>query len=116
MEGEQKSVAARQERRLSTMADELVQAAEEGDASLVARLLGQGVVVDTANSEGRTAPDLAAREGHREVVRLLIAAGAPIRKYERIIGAPRAAGAAAVTGPPMRAAFEPENTGSNSRA
>ncbi|MFC9861127.1 MULTISPECIES: ankyrin repeat domain-containing protein [unclassified Streptomyces] len=58
------------------IADHLVEAAEAGDAFLVARLLAEGAGVDTRNSVGRTALDLAASRGHPEVVRLLITAGA----------------------------------------
>ncbi|MET7366425.1 ankyrin repeat domain-containing protein [Streptomyces sp. NPDC005566] len=58
--------------------DRLVRAAEDGDASLVARLLGEGVPVDAPVQGGRglTALDIAVRRGHAEVVRVLIGAGA----------------------------------------
>ncbi|MFD0166099.1 ankyrin repeat domain-containing protein [Streptomyces decoyicus] len=58
------------------MVDQLTRAADDGDATLVARLLGEGVGADAPDSEGRTALDLAVRRGHADVVRLLIAAGA----------------------------------------
>lgn len=58
------------------MLGQLTRAADDGDANLVARLLGEGVGVDAPDSEGRTALDLAVRRGHADVVRLLIAAGA----------------------------------------
>ncbi|MFC9241567.1 ankyrin repeat domain-containing protein [Streptomyces decoyicus] len=58
------------------MVDQLTRAADDGDATLVARLLGEGVGVDAPDCEGHTALDLAARRGHADVVRLLIAAGA----------------------------------------
>ncbi|MFC8368253.1 ankyrin repeat domain-containing protein [Streptomyces sp. NPDC057239] len=56
--------------------DELPQAAKNGDLALVARLLDAGVGVDAIGREGRTALDLAVQEGHAEVVRSLLAAGA----------------------------------------
>ncbi|EFL43286.1 ankyrin repeat protein [Streptomyces griseoflavus Tu4000] len=58
------------------MADQLTQAAEGGDAILVARLLGAGAVVDAPNRAWRTALDLAVQKGHADVVRLLLTAGA----------------------------------------
>jgi ankyrin repeat protein len=56
--------------------DELPQAAKDGDPALVTRLLEAGVGVDAIGREGRTALDLAVQEGHAEVVRSLLAAGA----------------------------------------
>lgn len=58
--------------------DRLVRAAEDGDASQVARLLDEGVPVDAPKKGGRglTALDIAVRRGHAEVVRVLIEAGA----------------------------------------
>lgn len=56
-------------------AEQLARAAESGDADVVARLLGEGVPVDTYQS-GRTALDLAVRHGHDGLVRLLLEAGA----------------------------------------
>ncbi|MFJ8887534.1 ankyrin repeat domain-containing protein [Streptomyces sp. NPDC102402] len=57
-------------------AEQLVQAAEDGDTALVARLLDEGVPVDAYRAGGRTALDLAVRQGHSDVARLLLAAGA----------------------------------------
>ncbi|MEU5169060.1 MULTISPECIES: ankyrin repeat domain-containing protein [Streptomyces] len=56
-------------------AEQLARAAEAGDADVVARLLGEGVPVDTCGG-GRTALDLAVRHGHDDLVRLLLEAGA----------------------------------------
>ncbi|MFD7685523.1 ankyrin repeat domain-containing protein [Streptomyces sp. NPDC059781] len=56
--------------------DELLRAARDGETALVARLLDAGLGVDAIGREGRTALDLAVQEGHAEVVRLLLAAGA----------------------------------------
>ncbi|MFI6672623.1 ankyrin repeat domain-containing protein [Streptomyces sp. NPDC050481] len=57
-------------------AEQLTRAAKDGDAAGVARVLSEGAEVDTPNAARRTALDLAAREGHTEIVRLLLAAGA----------------------------------------
>ncbi|MFD9498022.1 ankyrin repeat domain-containing protein [Streptomyces sp. NPDC060035] len=68
-------------------ADRLVRAAEDGDASQVARLLGEGVPVDAARKGGRglTALDIAVQRGHADVVRVLVEAGAdlgqPVHDY-----------------------------------
>ncbi|MFJ8978512.1 ankyrin repeat domain-containing protein [Streptomyces sp. NPDC102282] len=61
--------------RTDDTARELVRAAEDGDAALVAGLLDEGVPADH-RADGRTALDLAVRHGHGDVVRLLLAAGA----------------------------------------
>ncbi|MET9467180.1 ankyrin repeat domain-containing protein [Streptomyces sp. NPDC006544] len=53
-----------------------VRAAGEGDAVLVARLLGEGVEVDAPGADRCTALERAVREGHAAVVRLLLEAGA----------------------------------------
>ncbi|MGW1784668.1 ankyrin repeat domain-containing protein [Streptomyces sp. NPDC002143] len=60
------------------LAEKLTQAAWEGDAGLVARLLGAGADLNATNREHRTALDLAVHAGHADVVRMLIAAGAPL--------------------------------------
>ncbi|MFJ8780954.1 ankyrin repeat domain-containing protein [Streptomyces sp. NPDC102476] len=57
-------------------AEQLTRAAKVGDAAAVARVLSEGAEVDTPNAARRTALDLAAGEGHAEIVRLLLAAGA----------------------------------------
>ncbi|MER5808017.1 ankyrin repeat domain-containing protein [Streptomyces sp. NPDC002033] len=57
-------------------ADELVRAAEAGDAAEIARLLGRGVDADARSAEGRTALDLAVCAGRADPVRLLLTAGA----------------------------------------
>jgi hypothetical protein len=58
----------------------LAQAAYDGDATVVARLLGGGVAVDGLNSRRRSALDLAVHQGHGEVVRLLVGAGADLEQ------------------------------------
>ncbi|MGW0908557.1 ankyrin repeat domain-containing protein [Streptomyces sp. NPDC002853] len=58
------------------IADQLVRSAGDGDGIEVARLLGQGAVVDALSRGGRTALGRAAEQGHAEVVRQLLAAGA----------------------------------------
>ncbi|WP_312847683.1 ankyrin repeat domain-containing protein, partial [Streptomyces sp. WAC08241] len=56
--------------------EQLTRAAEDGEAAVVARSPSAGVGADAPNTARRTALDLAAREGHAETVRLLLAAGA----------------------------------------
>lgn len=51
-------------------------AAKDNRPAEVARLLASGVGVDAIDREGRSALDLAVQEGHADVVRLLLAAGA----------------------------------------
>src|SRR5678815_4694149 len=53
-----------------------LRAAAEGDANLVRGLLAQGTYVDSVNHAGQTALMLAAGFNRREVVSLLLAAGA----------------------------------------
>ncbi|MGW2045058.1 ankyrin repeat domain-containing protein [Streptomyces sp. NPDC001858] len=60
------------------LAEQLTQAAWEGDAGLVVRLLGAGADPNATNREHRTAVDLAVQAGHAEVVRVLVAAGAAL--------------------------------------
>ncbi|MEV1068745.1 ankyrin repeat domain-containing protein [Streptomyces sp. NPDC050263] len=60
------------------IAEQLTRAAWEGDAGLAARLLGAGADLNATNREHRTALDLAVHAGHAEVVRVLLAAGAPL--------------------------------------
>ncbi|MGW6055326.1 ankyrin repeat domain-containing protein [Streptomyces sp. NPDC055189] len=60
------------------IADQLVRSAGDGDVSGVARLLGQGAVVDAPDRDGRTALDRAAEQGHADVVRQLVTAGADL--------------------------------------
>lgn len=51
-------------------------AAKDNRPAEVARLLASGVGVDAIDREGRSALDRAVQEGHADVVRLLLAAGA----------------------------------------
>jgi len=65
--------------RLASPLDlELMRAAGAGDASEVAKLLARGAQADAADAARSTALLVAAREGRREVVRLLLAAGADV--------------------------------------
>ncbi|MFI1959854.1 ankyrin repeat domain-containing protein [Streptomyces althioticus] len=54
----------------------LPSAAKDNRPAEVARLLSSGVGVDAVDREGRSALDLAVQEGHADMVRLLLAAGA----------------------------------------
>jgi uncharacterized protein len=56
----------------------LVEAAERGDAHLVADLLGRGADVDERNASGRTPVTAAVYEGSAETVRVLVDAGADV--------------------------------------
>jgi|GEM_PF-29434 len=67
----------------SLKADELIWAASLGDLSAVRRLVAQGVSLDLADYDRRTAIHLAAAEGHIEVVRYLIAHGVPVAPLDR---------------------------------
>ncbi|MFE3152572.1 MULTISPECIES: ankyrin repeat domain-containing protein [unclassified Streptomyces] len=62
------------------IADQLVRSAGDGDVIEVARLLEQGAVVDTPNRDGRTALDRAVEQGHADVVRRLVGAGADLEQ------------------------------------
>ncbi|WP_328723558.1 ankyrin repeat domain-containing protein [Streptomyces sp. NBC_00247] len=62
------------------IADQLVLSAGDGDVIEVARLLGQGAVVDAPNRHGRTALDRAVEQGHADVVRELVGAGANLEQ------------------------------------
>ncbi len=60
------------------MSDQLIQAAERGDAKTVLELIGKGADLDAKDSRGRT-PIMAATHGNRvETVKALIDAGANI--------------------------------------
>ncbi|MFG2623151.1 ankyrin repeat domain-containing protein [Streptomyces sp. NPDC048507] len=61
-------------------ADQLVRSASDGDVIEVARLLEQGAVVDAPNRDGRTALDRAVEQGHADVVRRLVGAGADLEQ------------------------------------
>ncbi|MEV0787334.1 ankyrin repeat domain-containing protein [Streptomyces sp. NPDC050423] len=62
------------------IADQLVRSAGDGDVIEVARLLEQGAAVDTPNRDGRTALDRAVEQGHADVVRRLVGAGADLEQ------------------------------------
>ena len=62
-----------------TAAEALIAAAEAGDHGLVASLLKQKCNAEQSSSDGRTALQVAALEGHEQVCRLLLpAAGASL--------------------------------------
>ncbi|MFC8034902.1 ankyrin repeat domain-containing protein [Streptomyces griseoincarnatus] len=61
---------------LRERSEALPPAARDNRPAEVARLLASGVGVDAIDREGRSALDLAVQEGHADVVRLLLAAGA----------------------------------------
>ncbi|MET9700772.1 ankyrin repeat domain-containing protein [Streptomyces sp. NPDC006529] len=62
------------------IADQLVKSAGAGDVIAVARLLGQGAMVDEPNRDGRTALDQAVEQGHADTARRLVAAGADLEQ------------------------------------
>ena len=61
-----------------SLADDLVLAAANGDATVVSNLLSDGVAVDATNKEGTTALLSAAIRGQAAMVRLLAKAGANV--------------------------------------
>lgn len=63
--------------------DELIWAASLGALDALRRLVAQGVQLDCADYDHRTAMHLAAAEGHFEVVRYLIAHGVPVNPTDR---------------------------------
>ena len=58
--------------------DALHQAAAEGDADVVARLLASGTDLGIADNMGNTALHLACQQGWLDASRLLLEAGAPV--------------------------------------
>lgn len=66
--------------------EDLWEAAREGDVQRVEALLEQGIDPDAANRYGVTAMALAAQEGHTEVVKRLIGAGASIDAADTFYG------------------------------
>ncbi|MFD5558007.1 ankyrin repeat domain-containing protein [Streptomyces sp. NPDC127068] len=62
------------------IANQLVRSAADGDVIEVARLLGQGAVVDAPDRDGRTALDRAVEQGHADVVSRLVGAGADLEQ------------------------------------
>ena len=63
-------------------------AASQGDVIEIKRLAANGVDLDEADYDGRTAMHLAASEGHEKVVQYLIRAGANITPKDRWGGTP----------------------------
>ena len=61
-----------------SLADDLVLAAANGDATVVSNILSDGVAVDATNKEGTTALLSAAMRGQAAMVRLLAKAGANV--------------------------------------
>jgi ankyrin repeat protein len=60
------------------MEQEWQEAAREGDATALRRLIATGADVDSLDRYGQTALMLAARDGHTEAVRILLEAGAAL--------------------------------------
>ncbi|MGB5830760.1 MAG: glutaminase A [Thiohalocapsa sp.] len=67
----------------SPKTDELIWAASLGNIVAVRRLAAQGIPLETADYDYRTALHLAAAEGHLEVVSYIIAHGVPINPTDR---------------------------------
>jgi glutaminase len=67
----------------SPKTDELIWAASLGDMGAVRRLVAQGVPLESADYDHRTAMHLAAAEGHLDVVRYFIAHGVPVNPTDR---------------------------------
>lgn len=67
----------------SPKTDELIWAASLGDIVAVRRLAAQGIPLETADYDYRTALHLAAAEGHLEVVCYVIAHGVPVNPADR---------------------------------
>ena len=62
---------------------ELIWAASQGELVALQRLVAQGVSLEVADYDRRTAMHLAAAEGHLEIVRYLLAHGASINPIDR---------------------------------
>ena len=67
----------------SPKTDELIWAASQGTLGALRRLVAQGVQLESADYDHRTAMHLAAAEGHLEAVRYLIAHGVPVNPTDR---------------------------------
>jgi ankyrin repeat protein len=72
----------------SPKTDELIWAASLGDIGAVRRLVAQGVPLDSADYDHRTAIHLAAAEGHLEVVRYFTAHGVLVNPTDRWANTP----------------------------
>jgi ankyrin repeat protein len=57
--------------------------ASKGDVAAIQNLLDQGMLVDEADYDGRTALHLAASEGHASVVKLLLENKADVNPIDR---------------------------------
>ena len=62
---------------------ELIWAASAGELAAVRQLVAQGVPLETADYDHRTAMHLAAAEGHEEVIRYFLAHGATVNPADR---------------------------------
>jgi glutaminase len=67
----------------SPKTDELIWAASQGTLGALRRLVAQGVRLESADYDHRTAIHLAAAEGHLDVVRYLITHGVPVNSTDR---------------------------------
>jgi glutaminase len=67
----------------SAKTDELIWAASLGDMGCLRRLVAQGVPLDLADYDHRTALHLAAAEGHLDAVRYLVSHGVSINPLDR---------------------------------
>ncbi|MEM7222971.1 MAG: glutaminase A [Pseudomonadota bacterium] len=67
----------------SPKTDELIWAASQGDLAAIRRLVAQGVSLESADYDQRTAMHLAAAEGRSEVVRVFIAHGVAVNPRDR---------------------------------
>ncbi len=67
----------------SPKTDELIWAASLGNLHVIRRLVAQGVSLELADYDHRTALHLAAAEGHREVVQYFIVHGVPVDPVDR---------------------------------
>ena len=67
----------------SLKSGELIWAASMGDLAAIRRLVAQGVPLETADYDHRTAMHLAAAEGHLRLVQFFLAHGTPVNPRDR---------------------------------